>query len=208
LLLLYKRITGARELGFEDIPALMNEYNELEDIFFGKIKVDNQAKLIKSKGLYEYINLLKTPKESSVHVNYQLLVELAKTFKENRIERVMKKLLDYGVIKKPDPEIEKLIELAGNFADTFDQQEKIKIDIDEHVKKALKLLIDALNSEKESEDIQNTIYQIAKSNGVEPKEFFKVLYQIVLGTSRGPKIGPFISDIGRMQVAKTISEYI
>ncbi|GAJ18243.1 unnamed protein product, partial [marine sediment metagenome] len=28
LLLLYKRITGARELGFEDIPALMNEYNE------------------------------------------------------------------------------------------------------------------------------------------------------------------------------------
>ena len=28
LLLLYKRITGARELGFEDIPALMDEYNE------------------------------------------------------------------------------------------------------------------------------------------------------------------------------------
>ncbi|RJQ28621.1 lysine--tRNA ligase, partial [Candidatus Parcubacteria bacterium] len=31
LLLLYKRITGARELGFEDIPTLMDEYNELED---------------------------------------------------------------------------------------------------------------------------------------------------------------------------------
>ena len=49
LLLLYKRISGARELGFEDIPSLMNEYNELEDIFFGKIKIDNHAKLIKSK---------------------------------------------------------------------------------------------------------------------------------------------------------------
>jgi lysyl-tRNA synthetase class 1 len=208
LLLLYKRITGARELGFEDIPSLMNEYNELEDIFFGKIKLDNQAKLIKSKGLYEYVNLLKTPKESSIHVNYRLLVELSKTFKENRVERVMKKLLDYGVIRNPDPQIEKLIELAGNFADEFDQQEKIKIDMDESVKKILRLLIDALNSEKEPEDIQNTIYQIAKSNGVEPKDFFKILYQIILGTSRGPKIGPFISDIGRKQVAKTLSDYI
>ena len=36
LLLLYKRITGARELGFEDIPSLMDEYNELEKIFFEK----------------------------------------------------------------------------------------------------------------------------------------------------------------------------
>ena len=34
LLILFKRISGARELGFEDIPQLMAEYNELEDIFF------------------------------------------------------------------------------------------------------------------------------------------------------------------------------
>ena len=36
----------------------MNEYNELEDTYFGRIKVDNQAKLTKLKGLYEYVNLL------------------------------------------------------------------------------------------------------------------------------------------------------
>lgn len=208
LLLLYKRITGARELGFEDIPSLMNEYNELEDIFFGRIKMDNQAKLTKSKGLYEYVNLLETPKQASTHVNYRLLVELAKIFKENRNERVMKKLLDYGVIKNPEPKVEELIELAGNFADEFDQQEKAEIELEESAKKALKTLSEALSSEEEPEDIQNTIYQIAKSNNVQPKDFFKILYQIILGTSRGPKIGPFIADIGRKQVAKTLSEYI
>ena len=83
LLLLYKRITGARELGFEDIPSLMSEYNELEDIYFGRIKIDNQAKVTKSKGLYEYVNLLNPPKQSSIHVNYRLLIELTKIFKEN-----------------------------------------------------------------------------------------------------------------------------
>ncbi len=207
LLLLYKRITGARELGLDDIPSLMNEYNELEDINFGRIKIDNQAKLVKSKGLYEYVNLLNPPKQASTHVNYILLIELAKIFKENRNERVMKKLLDYGVIKNPEPEIEKLIDLAGNFSDEFDEQEKIEVDLDGTAKKALKILSDALAAEEEPEDIQNTIYQIAKSNDVQPKDFFKILYQIILGTSRGPKIGPFISDIGRKQVAKTLSEY-
>jgi len=37
---------------------------------------------------------------------------------------------------------------------------------------------------------------------------FKTLYQIILGTNRGPKIGPFIEDIGRKKVAKTLSSYI
>ena len=207
LLLLYKRITGARELGFEDIPPLMNEYNELEDIYFGRIKVDNQAKGVKSKGLYEYVNLLDPPKQPSTHVNYRLVIELVKIFKENRAERVMKKLLDYGVIKNPEPEIEKLIELAGNFSNEFEQQEKSQVELNDTTKKALKMLIDALGAEKEPEDIQNTIYQIAKSNDVQPKDFFKTLYQIILGTSRGPKIGPFISDIGRKQVAETLSVY-
>ncbi len=207
LLLLYKRITGARELGFEDIPALMNEYNELEDIYFGRIKVDNQAKLIKSRGLYEYVNLLNPPKQSSTHVNYRLVVELAKIFKEDRADRVMKKLLDYGAIKEAEPEIERLIEMAGNFSNEFVQQEKSQVTIDDTTKKALKILRETLDAEKTPEDIQNTIYQIAKSNDIQPKDFFKLLYQIILGTSRGPKIGPFISDIGRKQVAKTLSEY-
>ena len=208
LLLLYKRITGARELGFEDIPSLMNEYNELEDIYFGRIKVDNQAKLSKSKGLFEYVNLLDPPKESSTHVNYRLLIELSKIFKEDRGQRVMKKLLDYGVIKNPQPEIEKLIELAGNYSDEFDESEKAEIDLDDSSKKALNELSTALGADEEPEDIQNTIYQIAKSNDVQPKDFFRILYQIILGTSRGPKIGPFISDIGTKKVAKTISEYL
>lgn len=208
LLLLYKRITGARELGLEDIPSLMSEYNELEDIYFGRIKVDNPAKLTKSKGLYEYVNLLNPPKQASTHVNYRLLVELSKIFKEDRKDRVMKKLLDYGVIKNPEPEIEQLIEIAGNYSDEFDEQEKIQVDLDETAKKALRILVEKLRGDEETEDIQNTIYQIAKSNDVQPRDFFKILYQIILGTSRGPKIGPFISDIGRKQVAKIISKYV
>jgi len=208
LLLLYKRITGARELGFEDIPSLMDEYNELENIFFGKIKVDNPAKASKLKGLYEYVNLLNPSKTISPHVSYRLLIELSKIFKENRTELVMKKLIDYGILKNPEPKIEELITMAGNYADEFDQREKMDIQIDELTKKALKELSEVLGAKDEPEDLQNVIYQIAKKNNVQPKDFFKILYQIILSTSRGPKIGPFIADIGRKKVAQILSSYV
>ncbi len=208
LLLLYKRITGARELGFEDIPSLMDEYNELENIFFGKIKVDNPAKASKLKGLYEYVNLLNPSKNPSPHVSYRLLIELSKIFKENRTELVMKKLIDYGVLKNREPKTEELITMAGNYADKFDQREKMDIQIDELTKKALKELSEILGSKDEPEDLQNVIYQIAKKNNVQPKDFFKILYQIILSTTRGPKIGPFIADIGRKKVAQILSSYV
>ncbi|MEE9242412.1 MAG: lysine--tRNA ligase, partial [Nitrosopumilaceae archaeon] len=58
------------------------------------------------------------------------------------------------------------------------------------------------------QDIQNSIYQIAKGNNIQPKDFFKTLYQIILSTNRGPKIGPFIIDIGRKKVSQTLSSYL
>ena len=100
LLLLYKRITGARELGFEDIPSLMNEYTELEKIYFGKIKIENEAKLIKSKGLYEYVNLLNPPDMIQPNVKYRLLLELCKIFKDDQENRVNKKLIEYHAVKE------------------------------------------------------------------------------------------------------------
>jgi len=210
LLLLYKRITGARELGFEDIPALMDEYNELENIYFGKTKVDNEAKLVKSKGLYEYVKLLKPPKNSSQHVSYRLLIELCKIFKDNRLERISSKLIDYGTIKEINSHVEKLIKLAGNYSDDFEETKipATKFTIDNASKIALKQLADLLSKNEKIEDLQNLIYRIAKENQVQPKDFFRILYQIILSTNRGPKIGPFIEDIGNKKVADAIYKYV
>jgi len=207
LLLLYKRITGAREVGYEDIPALMDEYNELESIYFGKTKVDNEAKLVKSKGLYEYVNLLRPPENPSTHVSYRLLVELCKIFKDNRIEYVTSKLIDYGTIKeKGNMNVEELIKLAGNYSDDFEETKipATKIMVDDSSKVALKQLADLLQKDETPEDLQNSIYTIAKENQVQPKDFFKILYQIILSTNRGPKIGPFIEDVGMKEVAEKI----
>ena len=210
LLLLYKRITGARELGFEDIPALMDEYNELENIYFGKTKVDNDAKLVKSKGLYEYVNLLNPPKNSSTHVNYRLLIELCNIFKDHTVEHVVSKLIDYGTRKEKNPHVEKLIGLAKQYSADFEETKipATKITVDDSAKDALKQLADLLSKNEKIDDLQNSIYNIAKENQVQPRDFFKTLYQIILSTNRGPKIGPFIEDVGMKEVADKIYKHV
>ena len=122
--------------------------------------------------------------------------------------RINKKLVDYRAIKETSPEIDRLIEMAGNFADEFDISDEIDVDIDSKIKGALSKLIIVLEKDGEIEDLQNEIYQIAKGDNIEPKDFFKVLYQIILSTTRGPKIGPFILDIGKKNVAEKIGKYV
>ena len=97
--------------------------------------------------------------------------------------------------------------MAGNFADEFEISDDIEIEIDSKTKVALQKLITLLEKDEEIEDLQNAIYQIAKGDDIEPKEFFKILYQIILSTTRGPKIGPFILDIGKKNVADKINKF-
>ena len=141
-------------------------------------------------------------------MSYRLLLELCKIFKEERTDRINKKLIDYHAIKETSPEVDNLITLAGNFADEYDISEKVEIEIDSTTKKALAELVSLLSTDEEIEDLQNAIYQIAKGNGIEPRDFFKVLYQIILSTTKGPKIGPFILDIGRKNVSEKLSAHI
>ena len=206
LLLLYKRITGARELGFEDVPALMDEYNELEDVYFGRTAVDNPAKLARSRGLYEYVNLLSPPGSPGPHVSYRLLVELAGVFREDRVPRVMRKLLDYGAVGEGGGGVAALIELAGNYADDFGRREPPgpAAPIGGPARAALDELASLLTGPEDPSDVQNAIYRAAKGNGVLPRDLFRTLYQIILGTDRGPRIGPFITDIGREKVGRMI----
>ena len=203
LLLLYKRIKGARQLGLEDVPLLMNEYNELEDIYFGKTRLNNSERESRLRGLYEYANLLTPPTKPSVHVNYMLLVELAKIFGQDRQYHITKKLVEYKIISGSSPHVDRMIEMAGKYADEHAEVKRLRPHITEKVQIALDRLAVSLQNNPQG-DPQTMIYDIAKSRGVKPRDFFQIIYQIVLGTNAGPRLGPLISDIGFGKVAKML----
>lgn len=226
LLLLYKRITGARELDIiDDVPALMDEFDDLESTYFESLSNkeitrkelrDNPARLAKATGLYLYANLLNPPEHPRVHVSYALAAKLAGMYKTDRQRRVTAKLIEYGVVSESSPAVDALIKLAGRYADEFSDMTETSdfsassdadgICLDETARGALSEIVQLLDSASLPDEIQTGIYGIAKSKGMAPKDVFAILYMILIGSSRGPRIGPLICDMGPAHAAQLIRE--
>ncbi|MEM2760386.1 MAG: lysine--tRNA ligase [Nitrososphaerales archaeon] len=209
MLLLFKRIKGTRNVDLSDVPKLMDEYNYLEDVYFDNVKVDNALKRAKLRGIYEYINHQSAPPKPSQHVPYMLLVQLASVMKgDNRVDYAISKLKSYGTIKEITDDLVEKIKLAGNWADDFGRFEKITVTIDEKQKHALSDLIEVVRKENDPKNLQTKIFDVARSNGIEPRDFFKLLYAILLGAERGPRLGPYMIDVGTDKVVETLKQYI
>lgn len=56
----------------------------------------------------------------------------------------------------------------------------------------------------DAESLEQAIYQAAKASGMPTKDFFKLCYQALIGKDRGPKLAPFIIEIGRERVLKLL----
>src|ERR1044071_1159978 len=142
LLLLFKRITGTRQISIDDIPLLMDEYDNCEDIYFGKKKEDNEDRLVKTKGLYEYINHLHTPKEPLQHVPYMLMAQQASFFSgSDRIEKIFDRLVKYKVASELTSDLEQKIQLACNWSDDHTSSEKFDIILTEKEKLIIRKIL-------------------------------------------------------------------
>jgi lysyl-tRNA synthetase, class I len=221
LLLLFKRIAGTRHIGLDDVPALMDEYDYYEDVYFEKISEGNLAKLTKTKGIYEYINKLNPPKQADPHIPYRFLAQQASIFPpddENRDEKVFNRLLKYGMVKEKrrvDSVMYK-IRLASNWGDDImPRDEKFELRLSDLDRKAVQELIEAIgsftglpDSPESAKDLQSKVFSIARENGIEPKEFFALLYRMFLNADRGPRIGNYLLDLGVDRATSLLKRYL
>jgi lysyl-tRNA synthetase class 1 len=64
-----------------------------------------------------------------------------------------------------------------------------------------------LAADTSAEDIQNIVYEIGKTGGFENlRDWFKALYETLLGSSAGPRMGSFIALYGIENTRKLIAE--
>jgi len=65
----------------------------------------------------------------------------------------------------------------------------------------------ALPADASAEDIQNIVYEIGKTGGsAELRDWFKALYETLLGSSQGPRMGSFIALYGVDNTRKLIAD--
>ena len=209
-LLMFKRITGARNLGVEDIPTYVNELHNLEEAYFGIRQVKDERENAKLKGLYEYTYFLKPPTTPSSHIPYNLLVYLATVAPlDKRKEYIESKLREYGFLKGGiTPSIEAELNYAINWAKDFKTISESTIQLTGPQRLAVEDLISIVRSETDERVLQNSIFNLAKKYELDPAEFFKLLYMILLGVPRGPRLGPYIKAMGSGNVAQALARIV
>jgi lysyl-tRNA synthetase class 1 len=208
LLLILKRFVGTRTLDVTDIPQYMNELDQLEDIYFGKKKIVDKKEHAKLTGLYKYCWLLDPPSNPSAHIPYNLLTYLAKIVPKGiETDFIIEKLRDYNYISDEvsDP-IKRRIEYARNWAEDFMEIKETPVKLNLQERAAVEELLQNLQSEKDETQTQSVIFKIARKHKIKPKRFFKILYKILLGVPQGPRLGPYITAMGKRNVIAALEK--
>ncbi len=204
ILLMYKRIVGTRYVSLEDVPKYVDEYDELEDVYFGRKAVEGQ-KLVKLKGLYEYVNFLRPPSSPDIHVPYRLLAELGRAApEEGAVEFVLERLRRYGILRsEPTPGLIERIEKARRWALEVEGRPPSYVPSREEAEAMLELA-SVLRSSEDPRVIQNAAFESARKRGLEPSAFFRALYRVLIGSDSGPRFSSYALDVGRERVASAL----
>ena len=213
-LLFLKRMKKVRDFSYTKIPDYVDEYDELQKIFFGTKKLENKKEEAQLKRLYEMIEI-EIPKKLPPQIPFSFAAIIAQITKpEESLDRAIKLLKATGHIEKLDESEKKIILFrlitAKHWVDKYDM-DRIKInatapdlEISKEEKKALAELKDDLEKQWNEKDLQFRIYETSKHNNIPPKRFFQLLYQIICSRDSGPRLGPFIITIGEEKVRKLL----
>jgi len=120
-------------------------------------------------------------------------------------------LQGYGYLHKNqvlDQDLKRRVEYAFNWALDFEEIKETPVPLKEDEKKAVAALIDVLGKTDDPDLIQNGIFNAAKKSGIQPRDFFKILYTILMGAPQGPKLGPYVLAMGKRNVVGALQRAI
>jgi len=204
-LLMYKRIVGARSVSLQDIPVYMEDFDDLEEYYFSETRDQNRLKDARLRGLYEYATLLNLPRTKPTHVPYRLIAQLASVAPEGSVEEyILKRLGAYGLVKEGAPDISKRISWAKAWAKREGKRAPEPVKVPASVARAIRLFAERLLSCRNADEVQTAAFEALRGASLKPGDFFPIVYSILLGSDRGPRLGPYVMDSGKENVSRAL----
>jgi len=195
-LYMFQKPKSAKKLFFDVIPKTFDEYlNHLNT--FIDLSEEN-----KFDSPIWHIHGDKPPKyKSKITFNSLInLVSICNSTDKKIIWSFINKY-DSNLNKKNNPNFDKLIDYSLNYYKDFVLPNKNYQTILDSQRKIFEEIIKVLQNIKlndpRSEEIQTSLYEIGKKYKFENlKDFFKLVYQVLLGQEKGPRLGSFIKLYG------------
>ncbi|GAA0738594.1 lysine--tRNA ligase [Sphingomonas japonica] len=200
----YREPKKAKQLHLGVIPRAIDEYWQFRGNYEGQPVEQRLGNPV------HHIHGGPPPAET-LPVTYGLLLNLVGVMGDASKEQVWGYLGNYVADASPEtyPALDALIDHA--IAYTRDVAEPPVRRAPEGAEVAALRRLDAelaaLPADAAAEDIQNIVYEIGKTEGFETlRDWFRALYESLLGTSQGPRMGSFIALYGIANSRRLIAE--
>ncbi|WP_024653389.1 lysine--tRNA ligase [Borrelia persica] len=199
-----------------DVIKIYEDYDKFERVYYGIDEIQ-EKKREAFKRIYELSQPQSPDKEIPYQIGFRHLSVICQIFegnkdkiftllndvKENQKAKLINKIeCAINWIKKFAPE-----DFKFSLRSKFDNIEVLQDNDKQAVVQLLHFLKKDFNNITEKE-IQDEIYNIARSNNIEPSLFFKQLYKILIDKDKGPKLAGFIKIIGIEKFEEIAKHYI
>ncbi len=207
-LYMFQKPKSAKKLHFDVIPKTVDDYISHYNSY------SNLDDLKKPDSPIWHIHSGK-PKYFKTDINFNTLVNLisvSNSYDKKVIWSFINKY-DEDLNPKTNQEFDRLIDFAINFYTDFILPKKKFLKIDSKNKIIFDDIISILENDiqpnSSAEDIQTLLYEVGKKHNFENlKDFFKLVYQVLLGQDQGPRLGSFIKLFGVRETVDYIKKLI
>lgn len=107
-------------------------------------------------------------------------------------------------MKEPTPALIRRIAWASKWAGREGRPSGRRVEVSPEARIAIQEFAGAIQRLSDPDAIQNAAFEAVKKNGLKPKDFFPVVYSILLGSDRGPRLGPYVVDSGSAVVSRSL----
>ncbi len=195
----------AKRLYFDVIPKAVDEYVT----FLSKYPEQDEAQQVENPVWHIHNG---TPPALTTDLSFSLLLNLASVCNPEDKSVLWGFISQYAPQATPEnsPLLDHLADFAVKYYHDFIRPQKAYRAPDAKERAALEELQCVLEGMVEGlspEDIQTDIYRIGRDHGFDPmKQWFSCLYEVLLGSKQGPRMGSFIALYGPKDTAALISK--
>ena len=198
---MYLKPKTAKRLYFDVIPKAVDEYHQQLRVYPTQDAAQRLANPV------YHIHGGEVP-ESRMVVPFAMLLNLASVSAAEDKERLWGFIRRYAPEASPEshPDLDAAAGFAVRYYNDFVKPTKVYRAPDAKERAALEDLrgrLSAWDRGLDPEDLQSMVFAVGKAHEFEPlRDWFKALYEVLLGASQGPRFGGFIALYG---VDETIS---
>jgi len=200
---MFQKPQTAKRLFFDIIPKAMDEYN-------------NNLKLFKKQDFKERFNNpvwhihQGNPPDIQIDVPFSMLLNLASASSAKDKKTLWGFLNKYypSLNNKNNDQLDKAIGFAIKYFNDFVKpKKKYRKPTDFEIKalKDLSVRLSKVEGKEDPESLQKIVYEVGKENNFNSlKDWFVCIYEVLLGTSQGPRFGGFIALFGVFETIQLI----